>query len=512
MFGRGLELMVLLGSITFLLGLLAGVVTYQLVSRRKGRQAEETAARMIEEARRERSEILLAAKDEAIKIRNEAETEYRERRAELQRYERRLQQKEESLDRKLETLERRERKLADKERELEQLRAQAEELKAQRLRELERISGLSREEAKQLFLSEIEEEAKQDAVRLMRQIEQEARDQAEEKAKKIISIAMARCASEYVAETTVTTVPIPNEEMKGRIIGREGRNIRALEQLTGVDLIVDDTPDAVTLSGFDPVRREVARRALTKLIADGRIHPARIEEVVAKARQEVEQEIKEEGERAAYEANVQGLHPELIKLLGRLKYRTSYGQNQLAHAVECAQIAAVLAAELGADVNVAKTAALLHDIGKAVSHEIEGPHALIGAEIVKRFGRSQKIVHAIASHHAEEEPQTVEAWIVMAADAISGSRPGARRETVEAYIKRLEALEQVANSFKGVEKSFAIQAGREVRILVKPEEVDDLQATRLAKDIVKKIEESLEYPGQIKVTVIRETRAVEYAR
>jgi ribonuclease Y len=363
-----------------------------------------------------------------------------------------------------------------------------------------------------VLLGKVEEEIREIASRRVREIEQEMKEEGDRRAREILAIAVQRCAPDYIAENLQTVVPLPSDDMKGRIIGREGRNIRALEQATGCDLIVDDTPEAVTLSGFDPVRREIARRSLAKLIQDGRIHPARIEEVVAKSKQEVEQVIREEGERAAYEANVQGLHADLIKLLGRLKYRTSYGQNMLQHAIECAFIAGAIAAEIGADVTVAKTAALLHDIGKAVDHEVEGPHALIGADIARRLGRSPKVVHAIAAHHYEEEPQTVEAFIVAVADAISGGRPGARRETVESYIKRLEALEGVANSFEGVERCFAIQAGREVRIMVKPGDVDDLGAARLARDVVKKIEESLEYPGQIKVTVIRETRAVDYAR
>ena len=360
--------------------------------------------------------------------------------------------------------------------------------------------------------SEVEFEARNLAARKIIEIEREVKEDADRRARKILATTIQRIASDYVAETTISVIALPSDDMKGRIIGREGRNIRALEQATGVDLIVDDTPEAVTISAFDPVRREVARRALGKLLQDGRIHPTRIEEIVAKTRLELEQVMREEGEKVAYEANVPGLHPDLIKLLGRLKYRTSYGQNVLAHSLETSLIAAALAAEIGADVNVAKTAGLLHDIGKAVDHEVEGPHALIGADIAKRLGRSSKIVHAIAAHHGEEEPQTVEAFIVATSDAISGARPGARREMVETYIKRLEALEGVANSFDGVEKSFAIQAGREVRILVHPESIDDLGAARLARDVSKKIEESLEYPGQIKVTVIRETRAVDYAR
>jgi ribonuclease Y len=474
--------------------------------------AEDKAQVALREVDTQRKEMLLQAKEQSHHIRAEVEAEYRDRRAEVQRQERRIQQKEENLDRKIEATEKREKTLNTKERELEALEAQLGNMREEQRKELERIAGMTAEQAKGVLLEEIEEEVRIDANRRMREVEAEVKEEADTRIRKVLSLAAARAASEYVPEITVSIVPLPNDEMKGRIIGREGRNIRAIEQATGVDLIIDETPEAITLSAFDPVRREVARRALLKLIADGRIHPARIEEVVTKAQQEVENQMREEGEKASYAANVQGLHPELIKLLGRLSYRTSYGQNQLHHAVEASHIAAAIAAEIGADVNVAKTAALLHDIGKAVDHEVEGPHAIIGAEIAKRLGRSPKIVHAIASHHNEEEPETVEAWIIQAADALSGGRPGARRDSVEHYIKRLEALEAVANSFDGVERSFAIQAGREVRMLVKPESVDDLGALRLARDVAKKIEESLEYPGQIKVTVVRETRAIEYAK
>lgn len=474
--------------------------------------AEDKAQVALREVEAQRKEMLLQAKEQSHHIRTEVEAEYRDRRAEVQRQERRLQQKEENLDRKVEATEKREKVLTTKERELEVLEAQLGNMREEQRKELERIAGMTAEQAKGVLLEEIEEEVRIDANRRMRDVEAEVKEEADSRIRKVLSLAAARAASEYVPEITVSIVPLPNDEMKGRIIGREGRNIRAIEQATGVDLIIDETPEAITLSAFDAVRREVARRALLKLIADGRIHPARIEEVVTKAQQEVDNQMREEGEKAAYAANVQGLHPELIKLLGRLSYRTSYGQNQLHHAVEASHIAAAIAAEIGADVNVAKTAALLHDIGKAVDHEVEGPHAIIGAEIAKRLGRSPKIVHAIASHHNEEEPETVEAWIIQAADALSGGRPGARRDSVEHYIKRLEALEAVANSFDGVERSFAIQAGREVRMLVKPESVDDLGALRLARDVAKRIEESLEYPGQIKVTVVRETRAIEYAK
>lgn len=481
--------------------------------RQRMRTAGESADRLLEEAKSRQRELVLEARDEALKIKTTAELDIRDRRAELHRQERRLQQKEEMLDRRLETLDRRERSLGDKERQADDLRQDLEDLKKGRIRELERVAILTTEEARDILLREIEQEVKSDASRRVREIEHDAREEGERRARAIVTLAIQRCAADQAAEMAVSVVTLPNEEMKGRIIGREGRNIRALESATGVDVIIDDTPDSVTLSGFDPIRREVARLALQKLIADGRIHPARIEEVVAKAKQEVEQNIREEGEQAALRAGIHGLHPELIKVLGRLRYRTSYGQNVLHHSVEVAYLSAALAAELGADVNVARAAGLLHDIGKALSHEVEGPHALVGAELVKRYGKSPKIVAAIGNHHGEmEEPQTIEAIIVQSADAISGARPGARRETVENYVKRLEALETVANSFSGVERSFAIQAGREVRIIVKPEEIDDLGSVRLARDIVKRIEETLEYPGQIKVTVLRETRAVDFAR
>ncbi len=476
------------------------------------RQQETEARLLLEEARSQQKELLLQAKDESLRMRNEAEAELKEARQGLQKQEERLQRKEENLDRKLEGLERRERQAQNRERQIEQLHQEAERLRLEQANELERISELSREEARSIILAQVEREARDDAARRIREIEQATNDEAEKIARKIIGLAVQRCASDYVAELTVTTVNLPGEELKGRIIGREGRNIRAFEQITGVDIIVDDTPEAVTLSCHDPVRREVARVALTKLLKDGRIHPARIEEVVQKTRAEIENVMREEGERVAYEANVQGLHPDLIKLLGRLKYRTSYGQNVLQHSLECSLLAAHMAAELGANINVAKTAGLLHDIGKAVDHEVQGPHALIGADIARRLGRSPAIVHAIAAHHYDEEPQTVEAFLVIAADAISGGRPGARRETLDLYIKRLESLETVATSFSGVQRAFAVQAGREVRVMVQPDNIDDLASIHLARDVAKKIEESLQYPGQIKVTVIRETRAVDYAR
>jgi ribonuclease Y len=502
-----------LGLVMLLAGVGIGYMLKQVRTQERVREAAREAERLLREAHNQHRDLLLEAKDEALKLRTVVEAELRERRAELQRQERRLQQKEEALDRRQESLDRRERALVQQEKDAETQRAELAAARQQQLQELERIAGLTRAEAREELLRAVEAETREEAARRARMILQEAREDAERQAREIVTVALQRYAADQVAETTATVVALPNEEMKGRIIGREGRNIRALEAATGVDLIIDDTPDAVMLSGFDPVRREIARVALTKLIADGRIHPGRIEEMVQKARQEVEQIIREAGEQAAYEAGVHGLHPELLKVLGRLKFRTSYGQNVLGHSVECAHLAAVLAAELGADVHACRTAALLHDIGKALSHEVEGPHALIGADLARRYGLSAKIVNAIGNHHAEmDEPQSIEAAIVQVADAISGARPGARRETMQNYIKRLEALETVANSFPGVERSFAIQAGREVRIIVKPDEVDDYAAITLARDIVKKIEETLEYPGQIRVTVVRETRAVEYAK
>ena len=477
------------------------------------KSTHENAARQLEEAQTRHKDLLLEAKDEVLKARAQVEGENRERRAEVQRQERRLQQKEENLDRKIETLERRERTIQTREKEQETIRGELDNAKKEQIKELERIGQLSIPQARDLLLKSIEDEVREDASRRIRQIEMEAREEGERRARDIMSLAIQRYASEQVGEATVSVVPLPNDEMKGRIIGREGRNIRALEQATGVDLIVDDTPEAVILSCFDTVRREIARVALTKLIYDGRIQPGRIEEVVAKAKAEVEETIKEEGEQACYKLGIHGLNPELVKLLGRLRYRTSYGQNVLGNSIDTANLGAMIAAEMGADVKLVKRAGLLHDIGKAVDHDVEGPHATIGADLAKRYGESPKVVAAIAAHHNEADvPQTLEAIIVQAADAISGARPGARRETLDSYVKRLEALENIANSFTGVEKSFAIQAGREIRILVKPEEIDDLAAIRLARDIAKKVEENLEYPGQIRVTVVREMRAVDYAK
>jgi len=502
------------------------LATYVYLDKRahsRVRQVQEDAERIRVEAESERRSAAIATKDEAIRLRGELDRELTQRRKEIERIERRIEQKEESIDRKTASLEQRENAVRKGEQAAERARETWEQDRARQqqeldqargrhLQELERIAGLTSDEAKQQLVAEVEADARAMAARRLHEIEQEVHEEADRRSRKILATTIQRIATDYVAESTVSVVPLPCDEMKGRIIGREGRNIRALEQATGVDLIVDDTPEVITVSAYDPLRRELARRVLAKLLQDGRIHPARIEEVVAKTQTELDQTIREEGEKVAYEANVVGLHPDLIKLLGRLKFRTSYGQNVLHHSLEVSMIAAALAAEIGADVNVCKTAGLLHDIGKSVDHEVEGPHALIGADIARRLGRSAKIVHAIAAHHGEEEPATVEAFIVATSDAISGARPGARREMVETYVKRLEALEGVANSFEGVEKSFAIQAGREVRILVSPTQIDDLAASRLARDVSKKIEESLEYPGQIKVTVIRETRAVDYAR
>jgi ribonuclease Y len=451
------------------------------------------------------------AQDEVKQMRTTADNEYRERRSELQKGENRVNQKSETLDRKLESLEQRDRNLNNREKEIESTRGQLIELKDKQLKQLEIVSGMSNAEARQTLLDAMEVEMQQEAARRLRQWEVRLKDEANEKAQEILVSAIQRSASEIVAETTVSTVPLPNDEMKGRLIGREGRNIRALEQATGVDLIIDDTPEAVTISSFDPVRREIARVALNRLILDGRIHPARIEEMAAKAKDEVEAEIQKAGEQAILQLGVQ-IHPELVKLLGRLKYRTSYGQNSLEHSIEVAYLASMIAAELGANVNIAKKAGLLHDIGKAVDREVEGTHAAIGADLVKQWEKSREVYLGVSEHHLETSNVSVWGYIASAADAISSARPGARRESLENYLKRLRALEDIANSFKGVEKSFAIQAGREVRIMVKPETIDDLGAMRLARDIVKKVEETLDYPGQIKVTVIRETRAVDYAK
>jgi ribonuclease Y len=454
----------------------------------------------------------IEAKANALKLRDDIERALQRKRGELERQERRLQQRQTSLDQRFDTVEQRVHKLDTKDKQLEARHVELEQLFGRELQELERIANLSTEEAKEVLLQRVEADTRQDMARLIREIEAEAKEQSERKAREIITLAIQRYASDQVAETTVSSVPLPSDEMKGRIIGRGGRNIRAIENATGVDLLIDDTPEAVTLSSFDPIRREIARVSLEKLVQDGRIHPARIERVVEKAQQEVAAVVEEAGERAMYEMGVHGLHSELVKLIGQLKFRTSYGQNVLMHSIESAHIAAMMAAELGANINLAKEAGLLHDIGKAVSHEVEGPHARIGADLAKRYGRSPEVVNAIAAHHCEEEALSLEAVLIQAADALSGARPGARRETLESYIKRVEALEDLAGSFEGVEKSFAIQAGREIRIVVKPEEIDDLGIVTLSRDIAKKVEESLQYPGQIKVTVIREMRAIDFAK
>ena len=474
--------------------------------------AQEKAGRIVAEARTQQKELILEAKDEKLRLQREAEDEARQKRGELSSLERRLLIRDEQLDQRTDMLEQRDRKILDKERELDRTREEHAQARSEQVATLERISGMTADDAKAQLLEAVRAEAENDAVRLARSIERRTRDEAQDKAREVIVTAIQRVAADHTAEHTVSVVHLPSDEMKGRIIGREGRNIRALEQATGIDLIIDDTPETVVLSGFDPVRREVARIALTKLMADGRIHPGRIEEVVAKARAEVELVIRQAGETAAYDAGVPGLPVEILRMLGRLKFRTSYGQNVLNHVVETSRLAAVMAAELGADVQAAKTGGLLHDIGKAIDHEVEGPHAAIGAQVAQRHGLSFKVINGIAAHHQEVEYACVEAPIVQAADAISASRPGARGESVEMYVKRLEDLQAIAGSFPGVDRTFAVQAGREVRILVRPEEIDDLSATRLARDIVRKIEETLSYPGQIKVTVIRETRSVEYAK
>ncbi len=486
------------------------------------RQREELEARIQEREReldRRQRELRVRAREEALRFRSRVEEELKQQRREIEDRKRRLDQREDQLDRRKADLDRREDRLAERERQLEarerELDEQAQELDQRRgeLEEkLEEISGLTREQAREILLEQVREEVRRDMEQLIRAEEERAREEAKKRAAAIVAEAIQRCAVEQTSETTVSVVSLPSDEMKGRIIGREGRNIRAFEQVTGVDLIVDDTPEAVVISAFDPVRREIARVALEQLVADGRIHPGRIEEVVERARRQVEDRIREAGEKAAFEVGVGGLHPELIRLLGKLQYRTSYGQNVLAHSIEVAHLAALMAGELGAKVSVARRAGLLHDIGKALDLERNGPHALMGADVAREYGESMEVVHAIAAHHEDVPVESVEAWIIQAADAISASRPGARRETLEAYLKRLQSLEQLASEFEGVERVYAIQAGREVRVIVKPEQIDDIAARRLAREMADRIERELEYPGQIRVTVIRETRAVEYAK
>ena len=501
-------------------GLAGGsVLGYQRRKRYAEREigsAEEEARRVLNEAiksaENKKREAAVEAKEEILKARNEFEKEVKDRRNELQRQENRLNAKEENLDRKLENMERKEEKLAARTAQIEADCAHLEQLKASQLTELERISGLTTEEAKRYLIEQIEEEVTHEEAVKIKEIQARFKEEADNYAREQIALAIQRCAADHVAEATVSVVPLPNDEMKGRIIGREGRNIRTLETMTGVDLIIDDTPEAITVSCFDPVRREIARLALEKLILDGRIHPTRIEDMVEKAKREVDATIKAEGERAVFETNVHGLNPELVKLLGRQKYRTSYGQNVLNHSIEVSHLAGLLAAEIGADVNQAKRAGLLHDLGKSIDHEVEGSHVQIGVELARKYKENEAVIHAIEAHHGDVEARTIVACLVQAADAISAARPGARRENVEYYIKRLEKLEELTSSFPGVDKAYAIQAGREVRIMVKPEEVSEDRMVILARDIAKKIEDELEYPGQIKVNLIRETKAIEYAK
>ncbi|MGD8904203.1 MAG: ribonuclease Y [Anaerolineae bacterium] len=510
--GLGVLVPIIVAIVGLAVGAAGGYFFFQYQSKVRVEGAERQAERIISDAEKDAKEKLYQAQEEVMRRKNQAEQEAKARERELRQEDDRLQQRRARLDDRFEQLEKRERNLSQQQSALDKRRNQLETLEQERLDELQRVANMSQDEAKSLLLQTVEQEARQDMARLIREVEAEARETAEKKARKIVTVAVQRIASDQVSEIAVSTVPLPSDDMKGRIIGRQGRNIRALEAATGVDLVVDDTPEAVLLSCFDPVRREVARVALNRLILDGRIHPARIEKVVASARDEVNQVIREAGEQAAIDAGVPGLHPEIIKLLGRLKFRTSYGQNQLAHSVETAHLANILANELGANAQIAKAGALLHDLGKAVDHEVDGPHAIIGADLAKRYRVQPAVIDCIAAHHGEAESETLESIIVEAADAISGARPGARRESLETYVKRIRALEEVATSFDGVAESYAIQAGREIRIIVKPEQVDDLAAIELSKNIAKSVEENLQYPGQIKVTVIRETRAVDFAK
>ena len=497
-------------------GFYAGIMYRKNIAEKAIGSAEQQAKNIIEDANKaaqaKKKETLIEAKEEIHRNRVEFDKEVKERRNELSRQERRINQKEENLDKKTDAIERKEDLIAKKNKELEEMQQDVASIQKKQIEQLEKISSLTRDEAKEYLIKSIEGDARHEAAIMIKEIEDRAKDEADQRARKVVGLAIQRCAADHAAEVTVSVVSLPSDEMKGRIIGREGRNIRTLETLTGIDIIIDDTPEAVILSGFDPIRREVARLALEKLIHDGRIHPARIEETVEKARREVENTIKQEGERATFETGVHGLHPELIKLLGKLKYRTSYGQNVLMHSIEVSHLSGIMAGELGVDINLAKRAGLLHDIGKAIDHEVDGSHVDIGANVARKYKESGEVIHAIMAHHGDVEANTVVACIVQAADAVSAARPGARRENIETYIKRLEKLEEIATSFNGVERSFAIQAGREIRIMVKPEVVGDEEMILVARDIVKKIENELEYPGQIKVNVIREVRSVEYAK
>lgn len=511
-----LVISVIVGLVALVIGLFAGYVLRKSIGEKEIGSAEQKAQNILLDAEtsaeNKQKEMILEAKEEAHKLRSDVEKEIRDRRNEINKTEKRIQGKEENIDRKMNSIERREQELTKKEHSMQEKHEEIDEYLQKQVEELEKISGYSREEARHLLLEEIEKDVRKDASAMITQVEAEAKEEADKRAKDIITLAIQRCAADQVAESTVSVVQLPNDDMKGRIIGREGRNIRAIETLTGVDLIIDDTPEAVILSGFDPIRREIAKIALEKLIVDGRIHPARIEEMVQKATKEVNNIIKEEGEQACFETGVHNLNPEMVKLLGRLKYRTSYGQNVLKHSIEVSLLAGLMASELGYDTRLAKRAGLLHDIGKSIDHEVEGTHVEIGVNICKKYKEPWKVINAVEAHHGDTEPTTMEAVLVSAADALSAARPGARRETLESYIKRLETLETIANSTKGVERSYAIQAGREIRIIVKPNQVKDNEVPMLARDVAKKIESELEYPGHIKVNVIRETRAVDYAK
>ena len=507
---------VITAVVAILLTYVASNAHFKKVSDEKIGSAEDRARAIIDEAVKaaetKKREALLEVKEESIKTKNELDKEIKDRRSEIQRNERRVEQKEFNLDKKLEAIERREQSFAAKEEEIKRQKAEVAKLNEERIQELERISGLTSEQAKEYLLKTVEEDVKLDTAKLIKEMEHQAKEEAGKKAKEYVVNAIQKCAADHVAETTISVVQLPNDEMKGRIIGREGRNIRTLETMTGVDLIIDDTPEAVILSGFDPIRREVARIALEKLIVDGRIHPARIDEMVEKAQKEVENMIREEGEAATLEVGVHGIHPELVRLLGRMKFRTSYGQNALKHSIEVAQLSGLLAAEIGVDVRIAKRAGLLHDIGKSVDHEMEGSHIQLGVELCRKFKESATVINAVEAHHGDVEPESLIACLVQAADTISAARPGARRETLETYSNRLKKLEDITNSFKGVDKSFAVQAGREVRIMVVPEQISDADMVLLARDVSKQIEAELEYPGQIKVNVIRESRVTDYAK